>query len=234
MQTQQLAGREPIVETEMLRQESDFAARLHISLRLAKKKSFSARRPDQAQKHFDGRALARSVRPKKSENRAARNGQRKVPYRDLASVLFAQTAGFNREVLKRWQNRAPRLIERIGHRNGVARISVANERIYGPVFGPQQSVSGPATSRHIQKRAMHSIDLDRFVRTHVARNRHSESRLPIHVLEELLRLRLRHAGELKRNLCELLQVEPCRNVHRWAWPFAQQDAVRILHRTGNR
>ena len=72
MQPQQFCRGEPLVESKILRQEADFAANFYISGTDAEHKGFAARGRGEAQNHFDGSAFARSVRPKKAEDFAAR------------------------------------------------------------------------------------------------------------------------------------------------------------------
>src|SRR6476660_6292123 len=81
MQPQQFCRGEPLVESKILRQEADFPANFHVSRPHAEHKGFAARGRGEAQNHFDGSAFARSVRPEKAEDFAARYAYRQIEHR---------------------------------------------------------------------------------------------------------------------------------------------------------
>jgi hypothetical protein len=108
MQFQQFSRRQPFIEAEIFRQETDLSPHVYIAGRSAEHERFPARRPDQSQQHLDRRALARPVWSKETENRAATHRQTEVADCNLVPEDFAQIPCLNSEAARLSQGGAPR------------------------------------------------------------------------------------------------------------------------------
>src|SRR5690242_145664 len=95
MQSQQFGRGKPFIELEMFRQESDFAARLHIACGRAENLGLTARRAHEPEEHFDRRALSRAIRPKEPEDRSARHGEGKRSHRNFLPILLSKIVCFD-------------------------------------------------------------------------------------------------------------------------------------------
>ena len=96
MQPEELSCSEPIVETEVLRQETCPQAPGWVSKPLPKQLTFSGSGRDQPEQHFYGSGLARSVRTKESENLTAFDRQAEISNSNLIAEQLAQAVDFDR------------------------------------------------------------------------------------------------------------------------------------------
>ena len=105
MKVQKFGGRQPFVKAEIFRQESDFSADFNISRRRSEDKRLAVGGSGKAEKHLDGSALARPVRPEKTKYLASRHSQGQVAHRDLAPENLAQILCLDRVAIPLGQSR---------------------------------------------------------------------------------------------------------------------------------
>jgi hypothetical protein len=95
MKFEKLGCREPLIKTEIFRQESDFAADFHVAGRRPENKRFAAAWAHEPEQHFYGRALAGTVGTQESKDFATRDAERQVPHSDLVAENLTQIARFD-------------------------------------------------------------------------------------------------------------------------------------------
>jgi hypothetical protein len=71
MKRQQFRGGEPVVETKILREETDLATNLYARKRVIEDLRVTATRFDEAEQHLDGGAFAGAIRAEEAEDLAA-------------------------------------------------------------------------------------------------------------------------------------------------------------------
>ena len=106
----EFGGGEPVVETEVFGQEADFAADFDVSERTAEDLGLAAGGFDQAEKHFNGGAFARTVGAKEAEDFSTTDLEGEPAYGDLGTELFAKAGSFYGQVC--WQRSSVKVLRR--------------------------------------------------------------------------------------------------------------------------
>jgi hypothetical protein len=104
MKREEFGGGQPVVETKLLRKETDLAANFDARKGVIQDLGVTATRLDEAEQHLDGGAFAGAIRAEEPEDFAAADLKRKAANGDLGAEDLAKAMGFDGQVICRLQS----------------------------------------------------------------------------------------------------------------------------------
>jgi hypothetical protein len=114
MKREKLGGGQPVVEAEVFREKTNFAANLYAREGETENFGFAARGFHEAEQHLDGRTFASTIRAEESKYFPATDLQGKTAHGDLRAENLAKAFSIDGQVVGGWQRSLRKLLERTG------------------------------------------------------------------------------------------------------------------------